>query len=904
MEYLNVTAFFLTVIFSSSIGQINGNRRYKYITTRSLQHPPFSMGTPMAFPGNTMQNGYISGAQPECITEDIVCPAWCLMEDEWGCKYCPCGPANGMSPPVVSNYKPEIEHEESHGCIGTILCMLSCKEGYKLGHKDSAGGCQSCTCVKRNETNAKEGETRINRTNTFNSSHSTDSGSCTWPLCMNGQGPNNGPGSGAQMTSLPIGGVKGGGSLPGVDCLGPSCSAKNGIRMMGNAIPPTKTPVPLRPPSTPFSPFQPTTKHPQPVIHLVPPTRNTLLLVAPTRSPHSLYLVPVPTEAPARHCTTLHYCMNSCKYGFQVENSRQECPHCDCIQPLTPPPSVITTKPDFIAIMRVCPDAVHCMKSCTNGYTLTSSHTETCPICTCNIETKVLLLCERPLSCPYGCTVGYKGDEEGCPTCKCVEPSETRLRIEVKTTTIDSALTCNPRFSCVDKCSLGYKTGYNSCPTCVCLEPVTAQQPHPLSQMTSPEIVQSSGLGCIGPACSAIHAVPQRLVLQCEQPLTCSYGCTVGFKTDMEGCPKCSCIAPSETTHKNEVHNVVVEKELECEEQFVCQEQCAFGIKTGRDGCPSCTCLQPVKGYLQGTIPMTRTPSPIIVKPSGLGCVGPACSAIHAVPQPLTLKCEQPLSCTYGCTVGFKIDKEGCPKCSCIAPSETTNNVNVQAIVVQRILKCKDDFACPERCTFGFKSGPDGCPSCVCLQPGTGKNGNIFLSTVGNNTEHTNILPGNIVSPTEPTLISSGIDKPAGIVITQNTSIKKPHQNTGNRPNFVVEKPSNNIEGSRIIPDTSKDLTAMEACPETVACIMECKGTYNLTQRDGETCPDCKCIHQATGCIGPSCAAPGSHNPVEQIITPSPGECVAILHCVLTCNSGYDIGDYSRDGCPTCTCVK
>lgn len=63
-------------------------------TIRGLQHPAFSMmmGSPMAFPGNSMQSGYMSGSQADCITKDIVCPAWCLMEDEWGCKYCPCGP--------------------------------------------------------------------------------------------------------------------------------------------------------------------------------------------------------------------------------------------------------------------------------------------------------------------------------------------------------------------------------------------------------------------------------------------------------------------------------------------------------------------------------------------------------------------------------------------------------------------------------------------------------------------------------------------------------------------------------------------------------------------------------------------------------------------------------------------
>ena len=40
------------------------------------------------------------------------------------------------------------EHtEKKHDCMGTILCMLSCKDGYQLGPTQN-DGCQSCTCAK------------------------------------------------------------------------------------------------------------------------------------------------------------------------------------------------------------------------------------------------------------------------------------------------------------------------------------------------------------------------------------------------------------------------------------------------------------------------------------------------------------------------------------------------------------------------------------------------------------------------------------------------------------------------------------------------------------------------------------------------------------------------------------
>ena len=54
------------------------------------------MGSPMSFPGFATHDSPGEEALAECITDDIVCPAWCLMEDEWGCKYCPCGPGNRL----------------------------------------------------------------------------------------------------------------------------------------------------------------------------------------------------------------------------------------------------------------------------------------------------------------------------------------------------------------------------------------------------------------------------------------------------------------------------------------------------------------------------------------------------------------------------------------------------------------------------------------------------------------------------------------------------------------------------------------------------------------------------------------------------------------------------------------
>ena len=50
----------------------------------------------------------------------------------------------------------------------------------------------------------------------------------------------------------------------------------------------------------------------------------------------------------------------------------------------TPPPPTPAPKSDFLSVLRTCPDAVHCMKTCPNGYTLTRDATQTCPVCSCN----------------------------------------------------------------------------------------------------------------------------------------------------------------------------------------------------------------------------------------------------------------------------------------------------------------------------------------------------------------------------------------------------------------------------------------------------------------------------------------------------------------------------------------
>ena len=51
-----------------------------------------------------------------------------------------------------SSKKPK--EESNNQCIATLLCMLSCDDGYKLGPKGK-DGCQSCECTKKKKEQGK-----------------------------------------------------------------------------------------------------------------------------------------------------------------------------------------------------------------------------------------------------------------------------------------------------------------------------------------------------------------------------------------------------------------------------------------------------------------------------------------------------------------------------------------------------------------------------------------------------------------------------------------------------------------------------------------------------------------------------------------------------------------------------
>ncbi|XP_076080189.1 uncharacterized protein LOC143050996 isoform X2 [Mytilus galloprovincialis] len=114
---------------------------------------PFSHHTSSYGRGHSMNVPLKSPGIPKyCISVDKMefedCS--CTVVDEGGCQTCPCYSASRFwiaVRPKESQDKPKPKHNE---CLGTTMCMMSCKGGYHLGETGS-DGCQSCTCLKREQ---------------------------------------------------------------------------------------------------------------------------------------------------------------------------------------------------------------------------------------------------------------------------------------------------------------------------------------------------------------------------------------------------------------------------------------------------------------------------------------------------------------------------------------------------------------------------------------------------------------------------------------------------------------------------------------------------------------------------------------------------------------------------------
>lgn len=95
-----------------------------------------------------------------------------------------------------------------------------------------------------------------------------------------------------------------------------------------------------------------------------------------------------PTQAPAvstmvSKCPATIQCMSTCQHGYTLgTEGRDGCPACACINPQTSEcHDVCEHKPALT--VHTCDATLHCMASCTDGYVLSETGSDGCPVCAC-----------------------------------------------------------------------------------------------------------------------------------------------------------------------------------------------------------------------------------------------------------------------------------------------------------------------------------------------------------------------------------------------------------------------------------------------------------------------------------------------------------------------------------------
>ncbi|XP_021358687.1 spore coat protein SP96-like [Mizuhopecten yessoensis] len=402
---------------------------------------------------------------------------------------------------------------------------------------------------------------------------------------------------------------------------------------------------------------------------------------------------PAPTEAPVQSScdvTTLA-CMTRCRYGYNIQNAAtSQCPVCKCLPaPTTPAP---TTRPGVYSVLQNCPAAVHCMTSCSHGYSMVTRPGEACPICTCNTVTVSNVECATPLSCPRGCKVGYKCGTDGCPVCECIRPAE--VGASLTSTYLTASLVCSAHFTCINRCPFGYQTGHNGCPSCQCLEPVTGH----LSTIGT--VSTSAGTENFGHVVQ--HSVQKwsfsQILKSCQNVLQCVATCTSGFEITAApagSCPDCLCKAKTQIT-TGSVTNAITGSGHGSSQTGIAVVPAAVVVPATEQHIPHLPSL--------GGSAVTGTGNSIHSAGNNIGnlpsvgaghggtgshgagggpmagatdCLGPACSApngLHVLgnghPKKLSPnQCANVLTCVMTCTYGYKLGamaNNGCPQCECL----------------------------------------------------------------------------------------------------------------------------------------------------------------------------------------------------------------------------------------------
>nr|XP_022303453.1 uncharacterized protein LOC111111017 isoform X2 [Crassostrea virginica] len=938
-------------------------------------------------PSMFMKDGKIQmgGKKQQCL-KNIVCPQYCHEVDENGCETCPCGPANGMLPPGYMDQqekqkKPEEDKKKTDNqCLQTLICMLSCKEGYELGQK-GGDGCQTCKCVQKDGAKDKDKPQQTGQEATKNGTGTQSSGVGTqgsgdgtqtsagsgvsgsgsgaqgpfggaagsesgtgfnpmFPGAGMGSGTGSGSASGAGMPSpfgggasggmgmSPFGLAAGGGGTPGRDCFGPECSAKNGMKLFGETKPPVddcpsttlciktcKQQLKLGPKGTDGCPScacvktdTRTTPSPRQEVcdHLLKcmmgcqngyeigeadtsgcpscsckSTPTTISSPVPKSSCQAIMelcvkncrygyqLIPAskvgecasclcqPEPTPAAltnpavavHQTSCQdsvvRCMTDCRYGYFLKASGNgACPRCQCLPPPRKTESVVTVsgRPNVYNVLKNCPEAIHCMINCKTGYALQTVPESSCPQCTCQAASVQTLRCSAALSCRQGCVLGYKNGNNGCPSCSCVVPSEVGLTTHTAIY-VTSSIRCNAHFSCSQPCPFGYRSGDNSCPTCQCLVPIKG------NMVTTHQ--------------SGAHKIP--------------VGQGHMITSSQSGSVPLSHVV---TTHQSEGHKVPV------------------GL---------------------GHLIISHQPEPAGQISHVTGSHGEVNS--FSTISMLVKYCSNVAHCVRNCGGGFSLtgtEAGKCPACTCAGSPQVTGMAvpPVPSVIHSPALHvsgsnthpdihtmCPETFRCGEKCDNGFtlKNEPgSNCPTCYCIT-GVIKGTVSTEGTVPPPIRHPNLPGGHVV-------VGTGGAVPAGIA---NGGSVASHVIAPSSPVTVPETVHTAVHPPSQAGVVSIGSEGLPSGPGVHYNILQGPGGAHLAVPDHYQPPAMTAGHaplpEVNNCVGPACSAKNglhkNHMMTSSVKQTPPSQCARIIHCVLTCHSGYRLTSKDPQGCPGCDCL-
>ncbi|KAK3586940.1 hypothetical protein CHS0354_008540 [Potamilus streckersoni] len=100
--------------------------------------------------GTTQDGNYFPPDTSKCPKVNYDCHPTCRKRDSAGCNICDCGTSQGSSHSSSYQSSGSKDSASSKYCFAMVICMLSCKDGYTLGERDSEEGCQTCHCMKTN----------------------------------------------------------------------------------------------------------------------------------------------------------------------------------------------------------------------------------------------------------------------------------------------------------------------------------------------------------------------------------------------------------------------------------------------------------------------------------------------------------------------------------------------------------------------------------------------------------------------------------------------------------------------------------------------------------------------------------------------------------------------------------